>query len=235
MGCSVNFLWFSAYVSTELCSTLLKMVFPPSILIWGRTAHRKWWTVESDWNWQLSRHVADWILSLSLCHCNVRNQNNSIFFMQYDRNKYKHDISTAYCTPFNNAFNSLTCNLFMNIDLCSVHAWGLNLERIDCGVVAMWRGRASGSGQMLSMPQLLTLLTFCLQRKCMHIYRGPSTHQHLKYYFQKITFWILYYQAIKNWQWSAISYMKSQYLFIYYYFIHYIVMRIHWLLDNLNV
>lgn len=52
-------------------------------------------------------------------------------------------------------------------------AWRLNLERIDCGVV-IWRGRASGSGQTLSAPQLLTLLTFCLQRQYSHVHRWVS-------------------------------------------------------------
>lgn len=52
-------------------------------------------------------------------------------------------------------------------------AWRLNLECIDCGVV-IWRGRASGSGQTLSAPQLLTLLTFCLQRQYRHVHRWVS-------------------------------------------------------------
>lgn len=58
-------------------------------------------------------------------------------------------------------------------------AWGLNLECIDCGVVVIWWGRASGSGQTLSTPQLLTLSTFFLQRQYRHVYSGPGIlYQH---------------------------------------------------------
>lgn len=48
-------------------------------------------------------------------------------------------------------------------------AWGLVLERIDHCVVVIWWEKASGSGQTLSTPQLLTLLTFSLQRQYKHV------------------------------------------------------------------
>ena len=112
----------------------------------------------------------------------VRNQNNETVIMRIllyfplDRGNISIDfyISTIYRTGSIKYFNSLMCNLFTNIDLRSVLHEGSIWSVLTVVVLLIWRGRASGSGQTLSTPQLLTLLTFSLQRQYRHVYSGPS-------------------------------------------------------------